>query len=208
MIMSMRVNNTKVIISARASYLHAFEPDSINGSDPKYSVSLIIDKKDTDLIAKIKKAVEQAKEDGKSKWGGKIPANLKLPLRDGDLDRPEDEAYAGAYFINANSKQAPQVVDRNVQPILDQSELYSGCYIRASVTFYAYNSNGNKGIAAGLGNIQKVRDGEPLGSRMNAKDEFDAVDFRPLHKRRRKDGNMERHKRAGRPVSDQQYREA
>ncbi len=87
MIMSTRVNNTKVIISARASYLHAFEPDSINGSDPKYSVSLIIDKKDTDLIAKIKKAVEQAKEDGKSKWGGKIPANLKLPLRDGDLDK-------------------------------------------------------------------------------------------------------------------------
>lgn len=87
--MSTRVNNTKVIISARASYLHAFEPDSINGSDPKYSVSLIIDKKDTDLIAKIKKAVEQAKEDGKSKWGGKIPANLKLPLRDGDLDRPK-----------------------------------------------------------------------------------------------------------------------
>ena len=87
------------------------------------------------MIAKIKKAVEQAKEDGKSKWEVKIPANLKLPLRDGDLDRPEDEAYAGAYFINANSKQAPQVVDRNVQPILDQSELYSGCYIRASVTF-------------------------------------------------------------------------
>ena len=174
--MSTRVNNTKVIISARASYLHAFEPDSINGSDPKYSVSLIIDKKDTDLIAKIKKAVEQAKEDGKSKWGGKIPTNLKLPLRDGDLDRPEDEAYAESYFINANSKQAPQVVDRNVQPILNQSELYSGCYIRASVTFYAYNSNGNKGIAAGLGNIQKVRDGEPLGSRVNAKDEFDAVD--------------------------------
>ena len=93
---------------------------------------------------------------------GKIPANLKLPLRDGDLDRPEDEAYAESYFINANSKQAPQVVDKNVQPILDQSELYSGCYINASVTFYAYNSNGNKGIAAGLGNIQKVRDGEPL----------------------------------------------
>lgn len=174
--MSTRVNNTKVIISARASYLHAFEPDSINGSDPKYSVSLIIDKKDKELIAKIKAAIELAKEEGKAKWGGKIPGNLKLPLRDGDIDRPDDEAYAGSYFINANSKQAPQVVDRQVQPILDQSELYSGCYIRASVTFYAYNSNGNKGIAAGLGNIQKVRDGEPLGSRMNAKDEFEAVD--------------------------------
>ena len=138
MIMSTRVNNTKVIISARASYLHAFEPDSINGSDPKYSVSLIIDKKDTDLIAKIKKAVEQAKEDGKSKWGGKIPANLKLPLRDGDLDRPEDEAYAGAYFINANSKQAPQVVDRNVQPILDQSELYSITIYKNTVLSRSY----------------------------------------------------------------------
>lgn len=169
-------NNTKVIVPCRFSYAHIFDPDSINGSEPKYSVSCIIDKNDTETIAKIKKAVETAKEDGKGKWGGKIPANFKLPLRDGDIDRPDDEAYAGSYFLNANSRQAPQVVDNRVQPILDQSEVYSGCYGRVSVTFYAYNSNSNKGVAAGLGNVQKLRDGEPLGSRVNAADEFDVVE--------------------------------
>lgn len=172
----MTVQNTKVIVSCRLSYAHIWEPDSVNGSEPKYSVSCIIDKDDKDTIVKLQKAIELAKEEGKGKWGGKIPANLKTPLRDGDIDRPEDEAYSGAMFLNANSRQAPQVVDKKVQPILDQSEVYSGCYGRVSVTFYAYNSNGNKGIAAGLGNVQKLRDGEPLGSRANAKDEFDAVE--------------------------------
>lgn len=172
----MTVQNTKVIVPCRLSYAHIWEPDSVNGSEPKYSVSCIIDKDDKDTIVKIQKAIELAKEEGKGKWGGKIPANLKTPLRDGDIDRLEDEAYSGAMFLNANSRQAPQVVDKKVQPILDQSEVYSGCYGRVSVTFYAYNSNGNKGIAAGLGNVQKLRDGEPLGSRANAKDEFDAVE--------------------------------
>ena len=87
-----------------------------------------------------------------------------------------DPGSGKSMFLNANSKQAPQIVDRQVQPILDQSEVYSGCYGRVSITFYAYNSNGNKGVAAGLGNVQKLRDGEPLGSRANAKDEFEAVD--------------------------------
>lgn len=172
----MTVQNTKVIVPCRLSYAHIWEPDSVNGSEPKYSVSCIIDKDDKDTIVKIQKAIELAKEEGKGKWGGKIPGNLKTPLRDGDIDRPEDDAYSGAMFLNANSRQAPQVVDKKVQPILDQGEVYSGCYGRVSVTFYAYNSNGNKGIAAGLGNVQKLRDGEPLGSRANAKDEFDAVE--------------------------------
>ncbi|MCI6921466.1 MAG: DUF2815 family protein [Lachnospiraceae bacterium] len=172
----MTVQNTKVIVPCRLSYAHIWEPDSVNGSEPKYSVSCIIDKDDKDTITKIQKAIELAKEEGKGKWGGKIPANLKTPLRDGDIDRPEDEAYAGCMFLNANSRQAPQVVDKKVQPVLDQSEVYSGCYGRVSVTFYAYNSNGNKGVAAGLGNVQKLKDGEPLGSRVNAKDEFDAVE--------------------------------
>lgn len=172
----MTVQNTKVIVPCRLSYAHIWEPDSVNGSEPKYSVSCIIDKDDKDTISKIQKAIELAKEEGKGKWGGKIPANLKTPLRDGDIDRPEDEAYAGCMFLNANSRQAPQVVDKKVQPVLDQSEVYSGCYGRVSVTFYAYNSNGNKGVAAGLGNVQKLKDGEPLGSRASAKDEFDAVE--------------------------------
>ena len=168
----MNTNPTKVIVPCRFSYLHCWEPDSVNGGDPKYSVSAIIDKKDTKTIEAIKAAIEQAKKDSISKWGGKIPANLKLPLRDGDIDRPDDEAYAGCYFFNANSRQAPQVVDARVQPILDQSEGYSGCYGKISVTFYGYNSNGNRGVAAGLGNIQKLRDGESLGGRSTAADDF------------------------------------
>ena len=165
-------NTTKVIVPCRFSYLHCWEPDSVNGGDPKYSVSASVDKKDTKTIAAIKAAIEQAKKDSVSKWGGKVPANLKLPLRDGDIDRPDDEAYAGCYFFNANSRQAPQVVDAKVQPILDQNEVYSGCYGKISVTFYGYNSNGNRGIAAGLGNIQKLKDGESLGGRSNAADDF------------------------------------
>jgi hypothetical protein len=122
----------------------------------------------------INEAVNAAIEEGRGKFGGKIPnkAALKLPLRDGDIDRPDDEAYANSYFINANSITAPQIVDRNVNPILERSEVYSGVYARVSINFYAFNSNGNKGIACGLGNIQKIRDGEPLGGRTNAADDF------------------------------------
>lgn len=171
--MSNTQNKTKVIVPCCFSYLHCWEPDSINGSEPKYSVSAIIPKSDTKTVEAIKAAVEQAKKDSVSKWGGKIPANLKLPLRDGDIDRPDDEAYAGCYFFNANSRQAPEIVDAQVQPILNQAEVYSGCYGRISVTFYGYNSNGNRGIAAGLGNIQKLRDGDPLGGRTRAEDDFE-----------------------------------
>ena len=168
---------TKVIVPCRFSCLHCWEPDSVNGGDPKYSVSAIVPKSDTKTVEAIKAAIEQAKKDSVSKWGGKIPGNLKTPLRDGDIDRPDDEAYKGCYFFNANSRQAPQVVDGKVQPVLDQSEVYSGCYGRISVTFYGYNSNGNRGIAAGLGNIQKLRDGEPLGGgRAKAADDFVTVD--------------------------------
>ena len=148
----------------------------MNGGDPKYSVSAIISKDDIKTINEVNAAIEQAKKDSMSKWGGKIPANLKLPLRDGDIDRPDDEAYAHSYFFNANSRQAPQVVDSKVQPILDQSEVYSGCYGKISVTFYGYNSNGNRGIAAGLGNIQKLKDGESLGGRTSATDDFQTED--------------------------------
>lgn len=174
--MNTNTNPTKVIVPCRFSYLHCWEPDSVNGSEPKYSVSAIIPKSDYKTVNAIKAAIEQAKKDSVSKWGGKVPGNLKLPLRDGDIDRPDDEAYAGCYFFNANSRQAPQVVDSKVQPILDQSEVYSGCYGKISVTFYGYNSNGNRGIAAGLGNIQKLKDGESLGGRTSAADDFQTED--------------------------------
>lgn len=143
----------------------------------KYSVSVLIPKDDKATVDAINAAVDVAIDEGISKFGGKKPnkAAIKLPLRDGDVER-EDEAYKGHYFINANSNTAPQIVDRAVKPILDRSEVYSGCYARVSLNFYAFNSNGNKGIACGLGNIQKVRDGEPLDGRTNAADDFATLD--------------------------------
>lgn len=160
----------------RLSYEHVWEPAAIKDGEPKYSVSLIIPKSDTKTIKAIQDAVEQAKQDGKAKFGGRIPANLKLPLRDGDIERPEDEAYADSYFINANSKDKPQIVDKQVQPILDRNEVYSGCYARVSISIYPFNTNGNRGIACGLGNIQKIADGEPLGGRTRAEDDFDSYE--------------------------------
>lgn len=167
-------NKTKVVTgTVRFSYFNGWEPVSINGSKPKYSVSVLIPKSDETTVRKVNEAINAAIEEGIAKFGGKKPndATIKLPLRDGDLER-DDEAYKGHYFINANSVTAPQIVDTMTNPILDRNEVYSGCYGRVSLNFYAFNSNGNKGVACGLGNIQKLRDGEPLGGRSSAKDDF------------------------------------
>lgn len=170
-------NPTRVVTGeVRLSYAHVWEPNSIQGGKPKYSVSLIIPKADTTTITAIEKAIDAAIDAGTAKFGGKRPnkAALKLPLRDGDTER-DDETYANSFFVNANSLTPPQVVDENVSPILDRSEVYSGCYARVSLSFYAFNTNGNKGVACGLGNIQKIRDGEPLGAgRVSAESDFGA----------------------------------
>lgn len=168
---------TKVIIPCRISFANIFVPKAINGGDEKYSVSCVIPKSDKATLMKIHKAVEAAKEDGKvRKWNGKIPPNLKLPLRDGDIDRPDDETYQDCMFVNATSKDAPGIVDRRVQPVTDPMMVYSGCYCNVSVNFYAFNANGNRGVAAGLSNIQFVRDGERLSGRVSAEAEFDALE--------------------------------
>lgn len=172
-------NKTKVItgVNTRLSYFNGWEPVSINGGPEKYSVSVLIPKTDTETINAINAAVDAAIEEGLHKFGGKKPnkAAIKLPMRDGDVER-DDEAYKGHYFVNANSITAPQIVDKAVKPILDRGEVYSGCYGRVSLNFYAFNSNGNKGVACGLGNIQKIKDGEPLGGRTNAVDEFTTME--------------------------------
>ena len=177
--MAKYINPTKVItgVNTRWSYANVWQPKSINGGAEKYSVSLIIPKSDTVTINKIKAAIQAAYEEGESKLKGNgksVPplAALKTPLRDGDVERPDDPVYAGSYFINANSATAPGIVDADRQPILDRSEVYSGVYGRASINLYAFNSNGNKGIACGLNNLQKIRDGEPLGSKSRAEDDF------------------------------------
>ncbi|MBR6158465.1 MAG: DUF2815 family protein [Lachnospiraceae bacterium] len=172
-------NKTKVItgINTRLSYFHGWEPVSINGGTEKYSVSVLVPKNDKKTLDAIDRAIDTAIEEGIAKFGGKKPnkSAIKLPLRDGDTER-DDEAYKGHWFINANSKSAPQIVDRAVRSILDRGEVYSGCYARVSLNFFAFNSNGNKGVACGLGNIQKVRDGEPLGGKSTAADDFATLD--------------------------------
>lgn len=181
--MSMINNPMKVITGpkTRWSYANVWEPKSINGGTPKYSVSLIIPKSDTKTVEKIQAAIQAAYDEGQSKLKGNgktVPALsvLKTPLRDGDAERPDDEAYADSYFINANSAAAPGIVDVDRQPIIDRSEVYSGVYGRASINFYAFNSNGNKGIACGLNNLQKIKDGEPLGGKSLAEDDFATED--------------------------------
>lgn len=168
---------TKLVIPCRISFANIFEPKSINGSEAKYSVSCLIPKDDKKTLLAIHKAVEAAKEDGKvRKWGGKLPPNLKLPLRDGDIDRPDDENYQEHFFLNATSKDAPQVVDRHVQPVVDPMMVYSGCFCNVSVNFYPFNANGNRGVAVGLGNIQFVKDGDRLSGRASADADFDALE--------------------------------
>lgn len=173
------VNPTKVVTGKDTcwSYANVWQAKSINGGTPKFSVSLIIPKSDTVTVKKIKAAIQAAYEEGEAKLKGNgrtVPplSAIKTPLRDGDTERPDDEAYKDSYFINANSTTAPGIVDADRQEILDHSEVYSGVYGRASISFYAFNSSGNRGIACGLNNLQKIRDGQPLGSRSSAQDDF------------------------------------
>ena len=161
----------------RWSYANVWEAKSINGGTPKFSVSLIIPKADTATVQKVKAAIQAAYEEGQAKLKGNgrtVPplSAIKTPLRDGDTERPDDPAYAGCYFINANSATAPGIVDADCNPILSRSEVYSGVYGRASINLYAFKSHGTKGIACGLNNLQKIRDGEPLGGKASAASDF------------------------------------
>lgn len=163
--MSKQTNSTKVVTGkVRFSYVHVFEPTSIDeGGDKFYNLCILIPKKDKAGVAKIEAAIKAATEQGvKSKWGGTLPKKLKLPLRDGEEEK-EGEEYQGMYFLNAKSKNKPGVVDESLQAIIDRDEFYSGCWGRASLNFYPFEFNGTKGVAVGLGNLQKLEDGERLG---------------------------------------------
>lgn len=168
---------TKVITGkVRFSYVNIFKSRAFQpGQDEKFSICLLIPKKDKKTVAEVKAAMEAAVQLGISeKWGGKKPANLKLPLRDGDAERAEEaEEYEGMFFINANSPLKPGIIDMYKNEILDPTEVYSGCWGRASINFFPFNSNGNKGVAVGLNNIQKLGDDEALGgTRASAENDF------------------------------------
>ena len=178
--------NTKVRIGeVRLSYCHLFQPEAVaDGGEKKYSVSIIIPKSNTKLVAEIKAAIEAAAAAGISKFGGRRPANLKTPLRDGDLERADDDAYADAWFINASSKGKPGVVkvmnvqgEKKLVEVTNEEEVYSGCYGYVSVNFFAFNNAGNKGVAAGLNNVLKTKDGTFLGGRTSAQTDFGDMDL-------------------------------
>ncbi len=168
------MSETKIITGkVRFSYAHVHEPVAIDeNSEKKYSVSILIPKKDKKTLAKIEAAVEAATVEGKAKFGNKVPKDLKLPLRDGDEERDEDENYEGCMFLNASSKRKPGIVDENLDEIMEKDDFYSGCYGRASINFYAFNVAGNKGIAAGLNNLQKLEDGDRLSGGASAEEDF------------------------------------
>lgn len=173
------VKDTKVVFGpCRLSYTHVFtkyapDGDTDNG---KYMTNVLIPKSEKETVKALQQAIEAAKKTGiVSKWGGKEPKNLELPLRDGDTDK-DDEVYEDCFFINAKSSTRPGICDKNKNPIVDEEEIYSGVYAYVSVSFYPYDKNGNRGIACGLNNIMKFKDGERLGGRTSAENDFADID--------------------------------
>lgn len=161
----------------RFSYVNVFEPRALEGGEPKYSVTLLIPKSDTETYNKIVEAMNKTLTEAVADvFKGVMPATPKFPIYDGDGLRPGGEPFGeeckGHWVITANSKERPEVVDIAVQPIMSKSDFYSGCYGRASIVFFAYNTNGNKGIGCGLNNIQKLEDGQPLSGRSTAAEDF------------------------------------
>lgn len=172
---------TKVVTGrVRLSYCHLFEPHaSFEKAEPKFSVVILVPKSDKATIKKIQAAQQVALENGKhSKFNGSIPKNWKNTFRDGDVEADLDKnpEYEGHYFMSISNSQKPGIVDKNLQPILDQTEVYSGCYARVSMNAYPFNTQGNRGVSFGLSNVQKWADGEPLGSVTRAEDDFDSLD--------------------------------
>lgn len=168
------MNTNEIIIPCRLSYANLYEPKAVNGGEPKYSVCLLISKQDSGTVEKLNRLIENVKKAGAAKWGGKIPANLKMPLRDGDAEREDDSNYTGCWFLNANSSRAPKLIDRHCNPIMDQDALYSGCFANVKVSLYAFNANGNRGVGVGLVAVQKTKDGERLAGDSGT-DGFSAV---------------------------------
>ncbi|MNN52774.1 hypothetical protein D3C81_1674910 [compost metagenome] len=179
--------STKLITGkVRLSYANVWESKPDDNGVLWHSTSILIPKDDKETLRKYKAVIDVLKKQAEAKYGGKLPAKFHLPLRDGDEERPDDEAYAGHYFFNAKSKNRPGISkpvgkDSNgktkFQDITDTTEVYSGCYARVSINFYLFDTKGNKGIAAGLNNIVKVQDGDFLGGRSSVNDDFAGEEF-------------------------------
>lgn len=182
MITPITKNEGKTVVfgPCRLSYTHLFSKYSPDG-DPdngKFMTNVLIPKEEKETVKALKDAIEAAKKAGiVSKWDGKEPKKLDLPLRDGDTDKEDDDVYAGHFFVNAKCVTRPGVVDKKRNPIMDEDDVYSGMWAVVSVTFFPYNVSGNKGVACGLNNVMKTKDDERLGGRTSAESDFSDVDM-------------------------------
>ena len=166
-----------VVGPVRICYPNLFTPRSmVYGDELKFSCCFLVSKDDGPLIGKIRQAISRAQISGASLWGGEIPENLKLPLRDGDAERSEREEFVNHYFFNGTSREQPGVVNRQRKEIFDPREVYPGCYCNASLAFYPFQVGDSKGVACELINIQKVSEGEPITSRTTPDDDFQILD--------------------------------
>lgn len=156
----------------RLSYVHLFKPYAhMQGQEEKFSCTVLVPKSDVDTMNRINAAIEAAKQKGISdKWNGVCPPIVPTPVYDGDGVRPSDGMAFGleckghwVFTASAKADRPVEVVDRMGNPIINQSEVYSGMYGRVNVTFYPYSFSGKKGIGCGLGPVQKLEDGESLG---------------------------------------------
>lgn len=179
-----KISDTTVRLGeVRFCYAHVFEPyTSEEGSEPKYSVCILIPKSDKQTLQMIEDAVKAAKEKGKStKWDGKIPATCKSPLRDGD-EEEKGEEYEGMMFLNASSQQTSKpgvrvLANGAIVEALDGDDFYSGCWGAVTLNFFPYKAKGNIGVGAGLNNVIKTRDDEKLAGGASAESDFgDMVD--------------------------------
>lgn len=167
------MSGTRVITGkVRLNYTNLFKPRAMdNVSEEKFSTTLIIPKKDIKTMKLIVDALELATENGMVLWGEYNPADIKVCVKDGDKDKADDNAYKESYYVNASSKYKPGVVDINLNEIIDEKQIYSGCYARCAVRFYPYIQENNIGIGCSIENVQKLCDGEILG-RNTAADDF------------------------------------
>lgn len=174
-----KVTGSKIIFGpCRLSYAHLFSkyaPEGSDNAEGKYQTNVLIPKSEKETVKAIREAIETARQAGiVSKWGGKEPKKLAMPLNDGD--EKDDDLYADSFYVNAKCSTRPGIIDRNKQPITDEEDIYSGVWAIVSVTFYPYDTNGNRGVACGLNNVMKYKDDDRLGGRVSAEADFGDVE--------------------------------
>lgn len=165
----------------RGSYVSIFRPRMNTLSVPpreEYSMTLLIPKTDTATINKVREKIKIAIS---KKWGDKPPTGLKLPLKDGDADRPDDAAYKGMFYLRVSAKEQPTILDQQRAPCLDPKAFVSGDYCFAALNAFAYETRQNnvvisKGVSFGLNHVMIAGKGEPLTGRQSADDAFADVD--------------------------------